>query len=114
MTAVHRVLRVLGWPLRFLLITVIKGYQRFVSPLFAPSCRYYPCCSSYAVQAIDRHGAAKGSLLTIVRLVRCNPWSAGGIDKVPRAGEWRSPVTSDGRKRPRRRRRQRSAAAGQA
>lgn len=99
MTALRRLLWALGWPARMLLLGLILGYQRFVSPLFAPSCRYHPCCSAYAATAIRRHGAAKGSLLTSARLVRCNPWSAGGIDRVPRRGEWRSPVDPLGRPR---------------
>lgn len=95
-TGVRRVLWLAGWPLRFLLLTVLRGYQRFVSPLFGPSCRYAPCCSSYAITAVRRHGAAKGTVLTIARLVRCNPWAPGGIDRVPRRGQWRSPVAPDG------------------
>lgn len=92
----RRVVWLLGAPLRFVLIAVLRGYQRYVSPLFAPSCRYHPCCSSYAITAIRRHGAAKGLLLTVARLIRCNPWSAGGVDPVPRRGRWRSPVLPDG------------------
>lgn len=72
-------LRVPGWILLFLL----RFYQRFVSPLRPPSCRYYPSCSSYAVTAITRHGALRGSWLAVRRLLRCHPWAAGGVDDVP-------------------------------
>lgn len=99
MTALTTVLRAIGWPFRMLLLGVIVGYQRFISPLFGPSCRMYPCCSEYGRQAIIRHGAAKGTVLTAARLVRCNPWHKGGIDEVPERGEWRSPVDPDGRPR---------------
>lgn len=102
-TGWRRALWLAGWPVRLVLLGLLRAYQRFVSPLFGPSCRYAPCCSSYAITAIKRHGAAKGTVLTAVRLVRCNPWTPGGIDRVPRRGEWRSPVLPDGslRDRPR-------------
>ena len=79
-----------------ILIGLILGYQKLVSPLFGPSCRLYPCCSQYGLQAIRTHGAFKGTALTTARLVRCNPWNKGGIDPIPRPGEWRSPVMLDG------------------
>lgn len=96
----HTVLYWLGWPFRLLLIGVIRGYQRFISPLFPPSCRLYPCCSQYGLEAIRTHGAAKGTLLTGARIVRCNPWTKGGINPVPPPGRWRSAVTLDGTARP--------------
>ena len=65
------------------LIALIRVYQRRVSPLFGAHCRYYPTCSRYAVEAIHTHGAAKGSLLAGWRLLRCNPFSKGGLDPVP-------------------------------
>ncbi|MCY4148422.1 MAG: membrane protein insertion efficiency factor YidD [Gammaproteobacteria bacterium] len=65
--------------LRFL----IRAYQLAVSPYLGSNCRYYPCCSRYALEAIDEHGACKGSLLTIRRIARCHPWNAGGYDPVP-------------------------------
>ncbi|MFV0252930.1 MAG: membrane protein insertion efficiency factor YidD [Beutenbergiaceae bacterium] len=64
---------------------VVRGYQLIVSPWFAPTCRYYPSCSSYAIGALRVHGAVKGSGLAIWRLLRCNPWSRGGVDHVPPA-----------------------------
>ncbi len=63
-----------------LLIKLIILYKRFLSPLFPNSCRYYPTCSSYAVEAINKYGAFKGSLKAIWRIIRCNPFSKGGID----------------------------------
>jgi putative membrane protein insertion efficiency factor len=65
-----------------LLIAPIRAYQRWVSPAFAPRCRYYPTCSSYAVEAIRELGPVRGSILAGWRLLRCNPFSKGGIDKL--------------------------------
>ena len=62
---------------------IIRGYQKKISPLFPPRCRYYPTCSQYAVTAIERFGIIKGGLLTVGRLMRCNPLFPGGIDPVP-------------------------------
>ena len=64
-------------------IGLIRGYQKVISPLFPPSCRYYPTCSNYAVQAIQKHGAIKGSLMGIARILRCHPFVKGGYDPVP-------------------------------
>jgi putative membrane protein insertion efficiency factor len=65
------------------LVGLIRVYQRLVSPLLPPSCRFYPSCSAYAVTALERHGAAKGSWLAARRLARCHPFHPGGIDPVP-------------------------------
>ena len=64
-------------------IGLIRGYQRFISPLFPPSCRYYPTCSNYSVHAIQKHGAIKGSIMGISRILRCHPFVKGGYDPVP-------------------------------
>lgn len=64
-------------------ILLIRGYQRFISPLFPPSCRYYPSCSSYMLEALKVHGVFKGLLMGIARVLRCNPLFKGGIDYVP-------------------------------
>jgi putative membrane protein insertion efficiency factor len=64
-------------------IGLIRGYQKFISPLFPPSCRYYPTCSNYSVQAIQKHGAIKGSIMGISRILRCHPFVKGGYDPVP-------------------------------
>ena len=60
----------------------IRLYQRFISPLIRPRCRYYPTCSAYAVNAIRSFGILRGLVLATWRVVRCNPWSLGGIDRV--------------------------------
>jgi putative membrane protein insertion efficiency factor len=72
-----------------LLIAPIRFYQRFITPYTPATCRYYPTCSAYAVTALRTHGAVIGTGLTIWRLLRCNPWSSGGIDHVPAKGQLR-------------------------
>ena len=67
--------------MRFILILPIKLYQKYISPLFAPRCKYYPSCSNYAITAIRRYGI-RGIGMAAWRLVRCNPWSHGGVDYV--------------------------------
>ena len=66
-----------------LLTKLIRLYQKYLSPLKRPCCKYYPTCSAYAVTAIEKHGAIKGTVLAIWRILRCNPWSMGGVDYVP-------------------------------
>ena len=61
----------------------IRGYQRVLSPMVGTQCRFYPTCSHYALDAVARHGAAKGMLLSIGRIARCNPLCSGGHDPVP-------------------------------
>lgn len=68
---------------RRLLALPIHGYQRFISPALPPSCRYSPTCSQYALEAITKYGAIKGSWLAMRRLVRCHPFHPGGFDPVP-------------------------------
>ena len=65
------------------LVGLVRVYQRLISPFLPPSCRFYPSCSAYAVTALERHGAAKGSWLAARRLARCHPFHPGGIDPVP-------------------------------
>lgn len=74
--------------MKYLLILPIRFYKRFISPLFPPCCRFYPTCSTYALQAIERFGAVKGLYLAVSRLLRCHPWSRGGIDEVPETFRW--------------------------
>ncbi|WP_133820152.1 membrane protein insertion efficiency factor YidD [Tahibacter aquaticus] len=66
-----------------LILYLLGLYKRLISPLFGARCRYHPSCSHYARVAVSRHGAARGSLLAAWRLLRCNPFSAGGFDYVP-------------------------------
>lgn len=65
------------------LATLVRGYQRFISPALPPACRFTPSCSAYAVTALERFGAARGSWLALRRLARCHPWNPGGYDPVP-------------------------------
>ena len=69
--------------MKALLLALLRGYQRGVSPLFGAHCRFYPSCSAYAVTAISEYGAARGSWLAVRRLSRCHPLHAGGYDPVP-------------------------------
>lgn len=61
----------------------IHLYRRYISPLKPPTCRFYPTCSAYALEALDKHGAIKGTYLTVVRICKCHPFHPGGIDYVP-------------------------------
>lgn len=65
------------------LLSVIRFYRKYISPHLPPMCRYYPTCSCYAIEAIETHGAFKGFLLALWRVLRCNPLSPGGYDPVP-------------------------------
>jgi uncharacterized protein len=65
---------------------LLTGYRKFVSPLLAPRCRFYPSCSAYALEAVQVHGALRGSWLAARRLSRCHPFHAGGLDPVPVPG----------------------------
>lgn len=66
-----------------ILIAMIRFYQTAISPYKRPCCKYYPTCSNYAVEAIERFGACKGFFLALFRILRCNPFSRGGYDPVP-------------------------------
>ena len=73
------VMRFLGW----LLILPIRFYQKYISPLTPPTCRFTPSCSQYAIEAIRKHGPFKGFALAVWRILRCNPWGGSGHDPVP-------------------------------
>lgn len=75
----------IGAGLAWLMIQVLRAYQLLISPLYGPTCRYYPSCSNYAVQALRIHGPIRGLWLIAWRLARCNPWTRGGVDDVPPA-----------------------------
>ena len=66
-----------------ILMGIIRFYQLVLSPFMASNCRFYPTCSHYALEAVEKHGALKGSWLAVRRIGRCNPWHEGGIDLVP-------------------------------
>jgi len=66
-----------------LLSLFIKFYQYFISPLTGKNCRYFPTCSAYAIEAIEKHGSLKGTTLAVKRVLRCHPFHAGGFDPVP-------------------------------
>ncbi|MBC7463078.1 MAG: membrane protein insertion efficiency factor YidD [Actinobacteria bacterium] len=82
--------------MKALLVGFIKMYQKWISPMFPPRCKYYPSCSSYAATAISTHGV-KGVFMAVWRLLRCNPWSYGGVDYVPNsnsASRLQTPVST--------------------
>lgn len=68
--------------MRHLFILFIKTYQKFISPLFPPSCRFYPTCSEYALQSFAKYGVIKGFFKSVWRILRCNPFNKGGYDPV--------------------------------
>jgi putative membrane protein insertion efficiency factor len=69
--------------MRNFLVLMIRGYQLWLSPVLPAACRYYPTCSAYAIEALERHGAARGTWLAIRRIARCHPFRSGGYDPVP-------------------------------
>jgi putative membrane protein insertion efficiency factor len=70
-------------PVARVLIGMVRFYQRWISPALPPTCRFYPSCSAYALEAVQVHGAARGTWLAVRRLLRCHPWHPGGVDPVP-------------------------------
>lgn len=87
---------------RNVLLGVLWLYRRLISPLYGQVCRYYPSCSTYAVGAIQYHGALWGAVLSAWRILRCNPWSKGGIDDPPEKNNFRYTVRPSGFVTPRR------------
>ncbi|MCR5697709.1 MAG: membrane protein insertion efficiency factor YidD [Marinilabiliaceae bacterium] len=69
--------------MKTILILLVKFYKNFISPMTPPSCRYTPTCSQYALEALQKYGAIKGSWLALKRLLRCHPWGGSGYDPVP-------------------------------
>ena len=69
--------------MKIILMGIIKIYQKVISPLTPPSCRFYPTCSHYGIEAIEKHGALKGSWLAVRRISKCHPFHEGGFDPVP-------------------------------
>jgi putative membrane protein insertion efficiency factor len=68
--------------MKYVFIYIIKLYKKFISPMFAPSCRFYPTCSTYAVQSLTKYGVIKGGAKAIWRILRCNPYNKGGYDPL--------------------------------
>jgi putative membrane protein insertion efficiency factor len=71
--------------MKYVLIWLLKGYRFAISPLYGQVCRYHPTCSAYALEAVQTHGAVRGTWLATRRVARCHPWAAGGLDPVPPA-----------------------------
>lgn len=76
-------MKAVGDGVAWLLIQPIRGYQKYISPLKPPSCRYTPTCSQYAVEALRKHGPLKGLWLAVKRILSCHPWGGSGYDPVP-------------------------------
>ena len=74
--------RIDGW-LALPVVLALRLYRLVVSPIYGDTCRFYPSCSAYALGSLQQHGMMRGTQLTIWRLLRCNPWNAGGVDLVP-------------------------------
>lgn len=69
--------------MRWILVALVRGYQIVLSPLLPAACRYYPSCSAYAIEALEKHGALRGTWMAMRRIGRCNPFRPGGFDPVP-------------------------------
>jgi putative membrane protein insertion efficiency factor len=81
---------------RNLCVVILRAYRAVISPLYGEVCRYYPSCSSYALQAIQHHGVVRGIWLGTLRIARCHPWAAGGVDDVPVGAKERYAITPFG------------------
>ncbi|MBA2472414.1 MAG: membrane protein insertion efficiency factor YidD [Pseudonocardiales bacterium] len=88
-------LRVATGPVVRLLVVILRFYRQWISPALPPSCRFFPSCSAYAIEALTVHGMLRGSWLTVRRVLRCGPWHPGGVDPVPPTRSPRSPAESE-------------------
>lgn len=82
-------------PLAYLLSLPIRAYRLIFSPWVGHNCRYHPTCSAYGLEALEKHGALRGSWLTVRRILRCNPWGGMGVDPVPESKPEDTPPKSD-------------------
>ena len=69
--------------MKVLVLKIIRVYQKYLSPLLGPSCRFHPTCSEYTFQAIETYGVFKGGILAVKRILKCNPWGGSGADPLP-------------------------------
>ncbi|EUJ42066.1 membrane protein insertion efficiency factor YidD [Brochothrix campestris] len=79
--------------MKHIFLFLIKGYRKLISPLFPPSCRFYPTCSTYGLEAVQKFGAIKGGYLALKRIIKCQPLHPGGIDMVPETFSLRTKKT---------------------
>lgn len=84
--------------MKFLLLLPVRFYRLFISPFLGHNCRYLPTCSEYAQEALEKHGAFRGSILAAKRLLRCHPWGGSGYDPVPLSGTSLSGTSTEGDK----------------
>lgn len=75
-------MKVIGDKMKYVLLTIIRFYKKFISPLLGKNCRFYPTCSSYSYQAIEKYGSLKGTYLSAKRILRCHPFNPGGYDPL--------------------------------
>lgn len=82
---------------RNIAVLLLRAYRATISPLYGEVCRYYPSCSAYTLEAVQRHGLLRGALLGARRILRCHPWARGGVDDVPgHSSDPRYPITRSG------------------
>ncbi len=84
-------MKVLENVLETLAVGLLRGYQWLIRPILPMSCRFWPSCSNYAIEAVRRHGVFRGGALSLWRLLRCNPWGGSGLDPVPECGHKPAP-----------------------
>ncbi|WP_334151278.1 membrane protein insertion efficiency factor YidD [Microbacterium sp.] len=81
---------------RNLVLGFLTGYRKVISPMYGDVCAYYPSCSAYAVGAVQQHGAVRGTALSVWRILRCNPWTRGGVDDVQPHKHFHHDLTASG------------------
>ncbi len=90
----------MGWKLfllpRNLVVAFIRGWRAVISPLYGNVCRYYPTCSAYGLGVVQQFGVVRGGVMTLWRIVRCNPWARGGIDEIPARMDGNFPLSPSG------------------